>query len=712
MNLKRRPFLLHGFIIALEGFKMAKLIQANLLNSVTGAYDQTKTTIAGRIFAKTVNSESCLGPPLSNVIDVFTDTAGVVTPAGPMSLTSNGRLFVVNAIAAGVGQIALYNFDLTGQSAPSYVGRVLYNMPNTAATTHTIRGLTVDDTAGTSNWKIFIATTGSVAINGGLFMINSMALSDFVPVGPATIPLATGSGQKAVYMLQGSAVMGSLTTTTAAVGIILDTANTKVYLHNGVSATHQYHVFDYSTTPNNPGATVTITIATPGVVTHNAHGYAANDPIVLSTTGALPTGLTAGTVYFVRNPTANTYELSATTGGALIATSGAQSGTHTARRAYGQTSSLTYFATGNLPALTGTLLLTNSEEYYTPDTGTNAGTVCATFATTTNAYEGKLSEITNGATSWASLRTVNLLGGPLDIISPTAQYFHIGQQLKDIVYVTANAQFVAKPFTNSVITAVFGQYVNAVLEANPMVTQYFGLNTVTGIERQTGWLLAASSTASQRVISYVDYRSDTLWDYSSIISPVLTLNNGVLKDIRTIEAAFDLTGTISFQYRLSGFGSASGGWIDLSTAQDLETLGITGSQIQIKLLFDITNQNLPTPAQVIDVFLDAVIPGENSDRWEVSQAQTASGTPTRTAFRLKTAYTSSVPTLYYRGYDLSNALLVNHNTVTNAANFQYSTDGGTTWLPLGTIPNTVGTLIRYTWSSPPGVDIRPSIRES
>jgi hypothetical protein len=44
--------------------------------------------------------------------------------------------------------------------------------------------------------------------------------------------------------------------------------------------------------------------------------------------------------------------------------------------------------------------------------------------------------------------------------------------------------------------------------------------------------------------------------------------------------------------------------------------------------------------------------------------------------------------------------------------FEYSTNNGTTWNPLGTIPNTVGTLVRYTFTSPPGVDIRPGLKES
>lgn len=79
-----------------------------------------------------------------------------------------------------------------------------------------------------------------------------------------------------------------------------------------------------------PTSTVTISIATPGVVTWNNHGLAAGQAVTLSTTGALPTGLTAGTTYYVLSPAANTFQLAATAGGAAIATSGSQSGTHTA----------------------------------------------------------------------------------------------------------------------------------------------------------------------------------------------------------------------------------------------------------------------------------------------------------------------------------------------------------------------------------------------
>ncbi len=80
----------------------------------------------------------------------------------------------------------------------------------------------------------------------------------------------------------------------------------------------------------NNAKTVTITIASPAVVTSAAHGLVEGQQIELTTTGALPTGLATLTIYFVRYLTANTYNLSATPQGALINTSGTQSGTHTA----------------------------------------------------------------------------------------------------------------------------------------------------------------------------------------------------------------------------------------------------------------------------------------------------------------------------------------------------------------------------------------------
>lgn len=82
--------------------------------------------------------------------------------------------------------------------------------------------------------------------------------------------------------------------------------------------------------------TVTLTIASPCVVQMSSlrTGTIFNGmPVVFSTSGTLPTGITAGTTYFVAEVvsyTINSFHISATNGGAKINTSGSQSGTHTA----------------------------------------------------------------------------------------------------------------------------------------------------------------------------------------------------------------------------------------------------------------------------------------------------------------------------------------------------------------------------------------------
>lgn len=77
----------------------------------------------------------------------------------------------------------------------------------------------------------------------------------------------------------------------------------------------------------------TVTIATPGVFTKSAHGFISGQKCQLSTTGALPTGLTSATTYYIRVIDANTFYLCTTlansASGTYIATSGTQSGTHT-----------------------------------------------------------------------------------------------------------------------------------------------------------------------------------------------------------------------------------------------------------------------------------------------------------------------------------------------------------------------------------------------
>ncbi|MFZ2306844.1 MAG: hypothetical protein WAW73_17495 [Rhodoferax sp.] len=77
----------------------------------------------------------------------------------------------------------------------------------------------------------------------------------------------------------------------------------------------------------------TTTIATPGVMTMASHGMISGQKWQATTTGALPTGLTASTTYYVHVIDANTFHLCTSlanvAAGTYIATSGSQSGVHT-----------------------------------------------------------------------------------------------------------------------------------------------------------------------------------------------------------------------------------------------------------------------------------------------------------------------------------------------------------------------------------------------
>jgi len=75
----------------------------------------------------------------------------------------------------------------------------------------------------------------------------------------------------------------------------------------------------------------TITIASPATITSAGHGLTNGKRVQFTTSGLLTTGIFANTTYFVVNAATDTFNLSATLGGAAISTSGGQSGSHIVR---------------------------------------------------------------------------------------------------------------------------------------------------------------------------------------------------------------------------------------------------------------------------------------------------------------------------------------------------------------------------------------------
>lgn len=76
---------------------------------------------------------------------------------------------------------------------------------------------------------------------------------------------------------------------------------------------------------NSLGGVITITISSPALITLSS-ALPAGTSVTLATTGALPTGLSTGTTYYIENVNGLTCNLAATPGGTPINTSGSQSG--------------------------------------------------------------------------------------------------------------------------------------------------------------------------------------------------------------------------------------------------------------------------------------------------------------------------------------------------------------------------------------------------
>ena len=111
---------------------------------------------------------------------------------------------------------------------------------------------------------------------------------------------------------------------------------------------------------------VTITIASPAVVSLTSHGLVAGSAISFETTGALPTGITAGTKYYViaTGLTANAFQFSATLGGSAVTTTGTQSGTHSVYSRYTAEAEVGYIVYDDV------LYFGNAVENYTSFDGT------------------------------------------------------------------------------------------------------------------------------------------------------------------------------------------------------------------------------------------------------------------------------------------------------------------------------------------------------
>lgn len=378
----------------------------------------------------------------------------------------------------------------------------------------------------------------------------------------------------------------------------------------------------------------------------------------------------------------------------------------------GATTDLFLHETGALPVLSGTLLVTNSEEFSVPLAGPNANEDCLVFFTTTNCYRVRLADLSNGATSLPSLEFVNLQPGVNVLTAQTAARATFSDVYQKIIMVSSSNMFIVKNFEDNqadFFTQIEGYDNDEVGITKEMYP--FRVGAVSGFDTKNGYVAILSTTTGQRGIYIGNFDCEDLFDSSYIISPVIdAANERLLRFTVGIERP-DLASPICVYYRFSGFGSESSGWVLAPDNYSLGGIVSPTGQVQFKITYKVFANNSTNPLQISSAGVLVQSNNVISDNWEFSNSLTEDTLTPVVAFRLKKAYTSAVPTLYFRSYSLTDTLVVENDSVTHAAKFEYSTDNGVVWNALGTIPNTVGTLVRYTFDSPVGVDIRPSLRE-
>lgn len=274
------------------------------LNAGTGTSNRryngvpSTSSVSFNNYLPDVGSAAACGPGVTTTI------------ANPAVLTSNNHgLAADNEIA----------FQTTG-SLPTGLSTasMYYAVPGPNVNTFYVSAAsTTTVTVGSGTSQTFTVTSASPAVftrsSHGLTAGTAIQLST---TGSMYSPLTAGS---TYYVISSGLSSSNFRVSTTSGGSAVNTSGSQ-------SGTHSY--------------------VREALFTKSSHGLSVGDAVMFTTTGSLPTGISANTVYYVRLvPSSSTFTISATSGGGpifpgssqsgthsfhkLIATSGSQSGTHT-----------------------------------------------------------------------------------------------------------------------------------------------------------------------------------------------------------------------------------------------------------------------------------------------------------------------------------------------------------------------------------------------
>lgn len=275
---------------------------------IIGTYDQylTASNGIGEAVRANVVVDRGIGNAQINVDTVLNWPAKFIATVGTLNVTTG--IFTPGTVSVFFGHLS-GSYIIIDEYSPGYT-----------------------DIGNTANQIVVLKPTTSWADKMSATMLNAMKSTTYDPAGVAEQLLGVVAAQSpknktfdntspTAFMYPGL-ILPYVARTAPAGWLVAD--------GSAVSRTTYASLFGVL---NASLGTFATTIATPAVVTRNAHGLSTGDSVYLTTTGALPTGLVANTVYYAVRIDANTFNLSTTRAnayaGTKIATTGTQSGIHT-----------------------------------------------------------------------------------------------------------------------------------------------------------------------------------------------------------------------------------------------------------------------------------------------------------------------------------------------------------------------------------------------
>lgn len=303
---------------------------------VLDAQGQANIWIAGNytINVTDANNVQQNGYPVDNVQDLFTADNVTATSTTSVTISSTSQTFTIQPdryFPPGIFLLVVETSNtanyMHGQ-VTSYIGTQLV-----------INVTTIHGSGTHADWTISLSgpvgpvgPTGGTGAGSGNVNGPATTVVGYLPTwgnttgtllaagtgGPGTAAyLNVGTAANQIVQLDGNAKLPAVDASQ-----LLDVPSTG----NVILAETLYSV---------ASRTVTITIASPAVIrvgsaTVSEHFVPRNgSPVRFTTSGSLPTGITAGVTYYVRDVAGISYSISATPFGTAINTSGSQSGTHT-----------------------------------------------------------------------------------------------------------------------------------------------------------------------------------------------------------------------------------------------------------------------------------------------------------------------------------------------------------------------------------------------